>query len=88
MYTDTVSPHMPGIRFAIEYFGADHVMYGSDYPCWNPATALQLFEEIGLSAQDRDKILWGNARRVLGLEDPRSQSQSTVEPSALSTVGA
>jgi aminocarboxymuconate-semialdehyde decarboxylase len=32
MYTDTVSPHMAGIKFAIEYYGVDHVMYGSDYP--------------------------------------------------------
>jgi aminocarboxymuconate-semialdehyde decarboxylase len=87
MYTDTVSPHMPGIRFAIEYFGADHVMYGSDYPCWNPATALQLFEEIGLSAQDQDKILWDNARRVFGLQDPCPQSGSTLEPSARSVAG-
>lgn len=68
MYTDTVSPHMPGIRLAIEYFGADHVMYGSDYPCWNPATALQLFEEIGLSAADRTKILHDNTCRVLRLK--------------------
>jgi aminocarboxymuconate-semialdehyde decarboxylase len=66
MYTDTVSPHAPGIRFAVDYFGADHVMYGSDYPCWNPATALQLFEEIGLSAEDRDKILHDNAQRLFG----------------------
>ena len=32
MYTDTVSPHMAGMKFAIEYYSVDHVMYGSDYP--------------------------------------------------------
>ncbi len=42
MYTDTVSPHTPGMKFAIEYYGVDHVMYGSDYPCWSPAAALGL----------------------------------------------
>ncbi len=71
MYSDTVSPHMEGIRFAIEYYGVDHVMYGSDYPCWSPADALRLFDEIGLAADDQEKILYGNARRVLGLSDPR-----------------
>ncbi len=71
MYSDTVSPHMEGIRFAIEYYGVDHVMYGSDYPCWSPADALRLFDEIGLAADDQEKILHGNARRVLGLGDPR-----------------
>lgn len=74
MYTDTVSPHRAGIQFGIEYFGADHVMYGSDYPCWNPATALQLFGEIGLSERERNHILYDNARRILGLRDPRPEA--------------
>ncbi len=70
MYTDTVSPHAPGMKFAIEYYGVDHVMYGSDYPCWSPAAALAIFNEIGLSPVDQEKILNGNARRILGLRDP------------------
>jgi aminocarboxymuconate-semialdehyde decarboxylase len=69
MYTDTVSPHSMGMKFAIEYYGIDHVMYGSDYPCWDPATALALIEEIGLSDADREKLFYGNARRILGLGD-------------------
>jgi aminocarboxymuconate-semialdehyde decarboxylase len=73
MYTDTVSPHAIGMKFAIEYFGADHVMYGSDYPCWEPAVALRLLDEIDLSPSDREKILGGNVRRLFGLGD-RSES--------------
>ncbi|HYK81236.1 MAG TPA: amidohydrolase family protein, partial [Micropepsaceae bacterium] len=69
MYTDTVSPHSMGMKFAIEYYGIDHVMYGSDYPCWDPATALALIEEIGLSDTDREKLFYSNARRILGLKD-------------------
>ena len=68
MFTDTVSPHSMGVKFAIEYYGADRVMYGSDYPCWDPATALALIEEIGLPAGDLDKILYHNACQVLGLK--------------------
>jgi aminocarboxymuconate-semialdehyde decarboxylase len=26
MYTDTVSPHAMGMRFALEYYGVEHVM--------------------------------------------------------------
>ncbi len=88
MYTDTVSPHVPGIRFAVEYFSADHVLYGSDYPCWNPATALQLCEETGLSAQDLEKILSGSVRRVLGLRDPQPHSESVPAAPTLTAVGA
>jgi aminocarboxymuconate-semialdehyde decarboxylase len=70
MYTDVVSPHAMGMKFAVEYYGADHILYGSDYPCWNPSTALALFDEIGLSKEDQQKILHDNARRFFALRDP------------------
>ena len=70
MYTDTVSPHTAGMKFAIEYYGVDHVMYGTDYPCWDPAAALKYFAEIGLSEADTRKIMYDNARRILNLKDP------------------
>ena len=53
MYTDTVSPHSAGIKFAIDYYGIDHVMYGTDYPCWDPAPCLELIDGIELSAADQ-----------------------------------
>jgi aminocarboxymuconate-semialdehyde decarboxylase len=72
MYTDTVSPHAMGMKFAIEYYGIDHVMYGTDYPCWDPATALALLDEINLSNGDRQKLFYDNARRILNLRDPQA----------------
>jgi len=68
MYTDTVSPHAAGIRFAIEFYGIDRVMYGTDYPCWDPRTCLQLIEEIGLDETQTQKLFWDNAVRILGLQ--------------------
>ena len=68
MYTETVSPHMQGIRFAIEYFGRSQVLYGSDYPCWNPSDALRLFGEVGLSDDDTQHVLSVNAERLLNLD--------------------
>jgi aminocarboxymuconate-semialdehyde decarboxylase len=70
MYTDTVSPHSAGIRFAIDYYGIDRVMYGTDYPCWDPAACLALIDEIDLSESDKQKLFYDNARRILGLRDP------------------
>jgi aminocarboxymuconate-semialdehyde decarboxylase len=69
MYTDTVSPHAMGMKFAIDYYGIDHVMYGSDYPCWSPEEALKHLDTLALSAQDQRKIFYENARRILGLRD-------------------
>ena len=82
MYTDTVSPHSAGMKFAIEYYGVDHVMYGTDYPCWDPAAALKYFGEIGLTQAEQEKILYGNARRILGLKDPApaKATEKRLEP--------
>jgi aminocarboxymuconate-semialdehyde decarboxylase len=70
MYTDTVSPHVMGMKFAIEYYGIDHVMYGTDYPCWDPAAALALLNQLDLPQEDRQKLFYDNARRILNLRDP------------------
>ena len=68
MYTDTVSPHTEGMKFAIEYYGVDRVMYGTDYPCWDPAAALQFFGKIGLSAA-------GSAEGLLRQRPPHPEPQ-------------
>jgi aminocarboxymuconate-semialdehyde decarboxylase len=78
MYTDTVSPHSLGMKFAVEFYGVDHVIYGSDYPCWTPADALRFFGEIGLSEADQRKILYENARRLFNLDDARSPALAAV----------
>lgn len=68
MYTDTVSPHAPGVRFALDFYGADHVMYGSDYPCWDPEAALQVLDEIELDEHVLRKICYENAYSLYGLD--------------------
>jgi aminocarboxymuconate-semialdehyde decarboxylase len=82
MYTDTVSPHVPGLKFAIEYYGIDNVMYGADYPCWEPAETLGLLAEIPLSEADKQKLFYSNARRILNLRDPKpaDAKQDDVTP--------
>jgi aminocarboxymuconate-semialdehyde decarboxylase len=83
MYTDTVSPHAAGLKFAIDYYGIDRVMYGTDYPCWDPATALKLLGEIGLSKADQGKLFYTNARRILGLRDPAAPAKQPAREAAL-----
>lgn len=67
MYTDTVSPHTAGVGFSIGFYGADHVMYGSDYPCWDPVAALQILDELDLDDESLDKITYTNAYELYGL---------------------
>ncbi len=77
-YTDTVSPHAAGVKFAIEFFGVDHIMFGDDYPCWSTEKALQVLDEVGLSKEDKEKVLGLNARRFFGL--PERAKLKSKEP--------
>ena len=69
MYTDTVSPHTLGVAFAVEFYGADRVIYGSDYPCWDPDAALRIMDELDLDDDSYRKITDDNARRLYGIRD-------------------
>jgi aminocarboxymuconate-semialdehyde decarboxylase len=69
MYTDTVSPHAMGMKFAIDFYGIGNVMYGTDYPCWRPEEALEYLDALQLSPEDRQKMFYDNARRILGLRN-------------------
>lgn len=82
MFTDTVQPHALGLKFAVEFYGADHVMYGDDYPCWNPKGAIEMFEKIGLSAADQQKILHDNAVRILNLKNPTARQDKPAKVAA------
>ena len=79
MYSDTVSPHTEGIQFAIDYYGIDQVMYGSDYPCWEPADALRFLSDVDLPETDLEKILYSNAWRILGLQDSDAAGVATAD---------
>jgi aminocarboxymuconate-semialdehyde decarboxylase len=83
MFTDTVSPHSAGMQFAIDYYGIDNVMYGTDYPCWDPAPCLKLLEDVRLSDADKQKLFYTNARRILGLKDPAPAKPATKREPAL-----
>jgi aminocarboxymuconate-semialdehyde decarboxylase len=45
-------------------------MYGTDYPCWMPADALRLLDEIGIPQDDQLKIFSSNARELFNLRVP------------------
>ncbi|MGH6676746.1 MAG: amidohydrolase family protein, partial [Xanthobacteraceae bacterium] len=56
------------------------VMYGTDYPCWDPAPCLKLIDDVPLSAADKQKLFYDNARRILGLTDPVKAQPAKREP--------
>jgi aminocarboxymuconate-semialdehyde decarboxylase len=69
LYLESTSYWVPGARCAFESVGADHFVFGTDSP---PLFVLKkegvdLIEKMGLSAEDKNKVYYENARRLLKL---------------------
>jgi aminocarboxymuconate-semialdehyde decarboxylase len=55
---------------AIDFYGAERVLYGSDNPCWNPLAALEATRALELAPAQNEALLDGNARRLIDLRAP------------------
>ena len=45
----------------------ENMLYGTDYPMWEPTGELERFMRLGLTDREREDILWNNAARIFGL---------------------
>lgn len=70
-YADTAlfgAPH--ALRCAVDFFGPEHVLFGTDMPLGGPGVVGETIadiESLGLAAADRARMYDGNARKVLRL---------------------
>ncbi|MPZ81820.1 MAG: amidohydrolase family protein [Actinophytocola sp.] len=69
IYVDTATPSLPALRAAVEVFGPDRMLFGTDSPpLATPLdAALASVDALGLSDEDRAKVLGGNAVSLFGL---------------------
>jgi predicted TIM-barrel fold metal-dependent hydrolase len=50
----------------IHIYGADRILFGSDFPMWSPVVELERFMKNDLTESEREMILWRNAERFVG----------------------
>jgi predicted TIM-barrel fold metal-dependent hydrolase len=75
LYADisaTLSTYTPGAPSFDDYIwhlrkmGADHLMFGSDYPVETPASAYETFLQMGWTPEELEKIQGGTAAKLFG----------------------
>ena len=67
---DTMGFWAPHVREAVEVFGADRVMFGTDYgpvPI-DPKEHVDIVDALAISPADKEKILWRNAAKFFNLD--------------------
>ena len=70
LHVDTMGFWAPHVREAVDVFGADRVMLGTDYgpvPI-DPGEHVAIVRELALSAADKENIMWRNAARFFNLD--------------------
>ncbi len=56
-----------GMRQSIACFGTERVLFGSDFPMWDPGAELTAIRSLNLPETDMEKILHLNVERLLEL---------------------
>ena len=51
----------------IRKFGAENVLWGTDYPTWDHVSEMELFNKLDLNDNERQKILYDNAAELLNV---------------------
>lgn len=68
LYTDVVAAWPPALRSALAVFGPDRLMFGSDYPFWDPARTFEALAGARLDPAVEHAIRRTNAERLFGPE--------------------
>lgn len=52
----------------IKKYTADKVLFGTDYPMWDPKSEVEYFLSLGLSDEENRKILYQNAQKLFDIK--------------------
>jgi aminocarboxymuconate-semialdehyde decarboxylase len=66
-HTDTMCQSPRTLAYAKDFYGVGRLLYGSDYPYYQPSESLAFVREC-LTPDELEQVLWQNAARLLRLE--------------------
>jgi predicted TIM-barrel fold metal-dependent hydrolase len=68
LYVDTAEGMwMPWLKDGIEFFGLDHVLFGTDFPWGNSSNIISNIRSLDIPESKREKLFSGNISKLLGL---------------------
>lgn len=53
------------LEFAVQTCGSDKLLFGSDYPFWNPKSQIELIKSLDLDGKAKRNIFSGNIEKLL-----------------------
>jgi predicted TIM-barrel fold metal-dependent hydrolase len=78
LHVDTMGLWAPHCREALEVFGPDRVMFGTDYgpvPI-DPKEHVDIVKSMGLSKEDEEKVFWKNADAFFNLGLAKAETKA------------
>lgn len=68
LYFDTSNYEaLGGLESAVEHFGSGKILFGSNFPLFNPLANVDKVGRADIGETDREAIAFGNAARLLGV---------------------
>lgn len=58
-------------RELIRAYGADHVMFATDFPMWNHETEFKKFMDMNLTDEENKQIFYKNAIKLFGIDESK-----------------
>lgn len=52
----------------VEFYGANRVLFATDFPMWNFKEEIERFEKIGLKEEEKEQIYYKNACELFGID--------------------
>ena len=53
------------VRRYIRGYGADRILFGTDFPLWSPEQEVSSFRRLNLSSDEYESIAYKNALKIL-----------------------